>query len=197
MPRYRLVVDLATDRVVFFTDDPDQELHTDQYTALAEYEGQLPTGLEQRTSWNWRFRNQRFENTVKRPSPVSLLDQNRKSMLEFVDARVDGKLNALVPRPSRVFQHLLTLDAARLTLAQANRSTVRPSRFLTLYGLQQGLETEDTYKQADHFMQAHNELIGKVIKLEELRIRFKKEVYAATDSPSLFKVRDAVFEELK
>ena len=63
MAHYRLLIDLATDRVIWYTEDLNAQLHTDEHSVQAEYVGDLPTDMTYANAWNFVYRNKILTNT--------------------------------------------------------------------------------------------------------------------------------------
>ena len=87
----RIVVDLATDRVIWFTTDPDLDIVPEPESIICDYEGELPEGMTPVNSWNYRFRNQKvYLADPVEPRPLkSLLDNNKEEITQLLRKEVD------------------------------------------------------------------------------------------------------------
>jgi aspartyl/asparaginyl beta-hydroxylase (cupin superfamily) len=45
VPKYRLIIDLTTSCIIYFTDDAAQPLHTDEHSTQISFDGELPAGM--------------------------------------------------------------------------------------------------------------------------------------------------------
>lgn len=99
--RTKLVIDLATDRIIWFgtVDFPLDETHIDG-AAIAFYDGELPAGMRANNCWSYRFIDQK----IVRPQPKILrvlespFEASRRTLLELFDTLVDEhRLNRGVP----------------------------------------------------------------------------------------------------
>lgn len=85
MPKYRLIVDLATNRVIYYTADSQQKLYTDQYSVMAEYDAALPEDITPMNAWGFRYRDKVLTKAdIKQQERVDLLVLNRASMQTFI-----------------------------------------------------------------------------------------------------------------
>ena len=90
-----IVTQVKSNRVVYFTDDPDYAPPMDgDWYYLSHYLGDLPAEMSLRNCWRWRFNGGVFTDTkpkgVARPPRVPLLDHNRKALLQILNDKIDG-----------------------------------------------------------------------------------------------------------
>lgn len=91
--RWTIVSQCKSDRVVYFTDDPDYQppMEADWYYC-STYLGELPDGMTLRNCWGWRFRGSRFSD-AREPATdstaESLLDHNRRALLRLLKDKID------------------------------------------------------------------------------------------------------------
>lgn len=93
LSQYRFIIDLPTNRIVFYTDDLSQHLVTDEQCVIADYTGELPASMTEKNSWNYKF----YDQKIISPTPVtrqtiSITDQNRKTFIDQVTTKVNEKL---------------------------------------------------------------------------------------------------------
>lgn len=116
MPSYRLIVDLTTDRIIYFTDDASQSLTTDNHSVLATYVGDLPPGLYHNTCWSFIYRDKKIRtSTPKEPDAKPLLEALRSDTLAILAALHSSKVTQLFPPASSA----VILSEAQKVLAGA------------------------------------------------------------------------------
>jgi hypothetical protein len=59
----RLIIDIATNRVVYFTMSESEELHLNEHVILYSYHKELPSNLTLSNCWNFRLENQTLIET--------------------------------------------------------------------------------------------------------------------------------------
>lgn len=91
MSKLHLILDLATSRVVYFTNDLTIPLKTDNYTALAVYEGIIPCDMTLENCFNYRYINKELINTQTKNETISLLEQNRITIINFIQEKIREK----------------------------------------------------------------------------------------------------------
>ena len=91
MSKLHLILDLATSRVIYFTSDLSVPLKTDGYTAIAVYEGELPNNMTLDNCFNYRYVNKELVNTQTNSRPTSLIEQNRMTIINFIQEKVREK----------------------------------------------------------------------------------------------------------
>lgn len=185
MPKYQLIVDLATDRIVFFTADLEQQLYTDEHCSLALYDSELPLGMTQRNSWNYVFRNQRLTNTVVPKPAQELLELNRESMIKTVNLH-HSELKQLSFSDQLIMQQ---------TLKEAMTDIDGSSKWIELYRLKHGLET---YEDAKIAVVAHvNSEVESLYRLEKLKVDTITKLKMALTNNEIFIIRDEFLETVK
>ncbi len=88
---HTLVIDIATDRIVYFTDDPVADLFTDEYSALATYDGVLPEELTNKNCWGFIYRNKKIISPPKQAANgVKTLEQNKEWLRDYLKKKIDS-----------------------------------------------------------------------------------------------------------
>jgi len=85
---YKLAVDLATDRVIWFTSDLEFDIQTDERSAVAWYQGALPAGMTASNCWDWVLRDQQLTRSSPKPVRTTRLEQNREDALDWIRQQV-------------------------------------------------------------------------------------------------------------
>jgi hypothetical protein len=91
---YWIVSQVKSNRVVYFTDDPDYTPPVqDDWFYVSSFEGELPRAMTLRNCWRWRFNGGVFVDAGKGPPPKPaaerLLDHNRKALLRILKEKID------------------------------------------------------------------------------------------------------------
>lgn len=95
MQKLRLVIDITTSRIIYFTNDVEQSLTCDEHCVLAEHTGPVPDNLLLTNSYNWRYVNKEFVNTIIEQPTISLYDQNKTALIKHVNDNVQIKFDRL------------------------------------------------------------------------------------------------------
>lgn len=186
MAKYRLIVDLPTDRIVWFTTDLETALYTDKQSVQAEYEGELPEGMTVLNAWNYRLRNQRIEA----PNPtaaqrVPLVEQNRTSIREFVQSKFNGLINARINQTPA--QRLIEAEASQYVIGTSSPWLDFVARRDKLPNALAAALAVTAKRDADHEW---------LMQVETARTAMLERVEAAESSAELFSVRADVFSKV-
>jgi len=187
MPKLHLIIDLATNRVVYFTEDLDARLTTDEHTAIAVFEGDIPKGMNLHNCFNYRYVNKELSNTIKEPAPVeSLLEQNRKSISKFVNEKIEQKF-------AKLGLDKFQSEFYRCLLEELNHNP-DGLRFIEQFQIENNMpSTDSTLSFIQNEMQQYR---TQIIRLGILKLNWQTTVDNAKTSEELFDLRDRVFETL-
>ncbi len=96
-----LVTQYRSDRLVYFTDDPEFTMPADaDWCYLSPYVGELPQGMTLRNCWGWRFRGMAFIDArqAQPANPVkALLDHNKEALRKLLREKVDALRHSVAP----------------------------------------------------------------------------------------------------
>ncbi len=178
MPKYRLIIDLATDRVIYFTQDVEQNLFSDNNSVMASYDNELPPGMTQFNCRNFKFVNQQLINTVEQGTiPLPLLELNREALQLFADEEFRKK-TALFFLP--VTEDIMKKEAES-TLAGG-----WPGKWLELTRT----STEQTFRDlATDFLESYEKKLDLLYRLEFMKKAFKKEIDGASTNDQIFEIK--------
>lgn len=111
-----LVLNVTSDRVLFFTDDVNFTPSVSEYTWSANYEDPIPIGMTLKNCWNWRLKNGVLEEASGTlPEDLGLskeeikLKNNKKVLLTQLNEKIDKISSTFLPE-SRLdveIQHLI------------------------------------------------------------------------------------------
>ncbi|SDG96138.1 hypothetical protein [Propionivibrio dicarboxylicus] len=92
VPRYTIVSQVKSNRVVYFTDDPDYRPPTDDdWYYVSGYAGALPEAMTLRNCWGWRFNGGVFIDAREAPrqsAAEALLEANRKALMRILHEKI-------------------------------------------------------------------------------------------------------------
>jgi hypothetical protein len=177
----RLIIDIATNRVTYFTEDMEKPLALNSHLAMRDWLEPLPENMKLNNCWNWRVTGNTLENTVLPPTtPESLLDQNKKSVEQLlIDKINDARRPYFNKNTGQEWIREQRLNEARigsgpLLLAEAEATNI------------------DILTLAHDVITAHRTFSQVMIKTEERRIRFQKAIKDVTDESTLWQLRDEI-----
>ena len=85
--KIRLILDLETQRVIYFTDDFEEELSLDESVVCYDYLDELPEKLKLTNCWNWKVENNKLVHTPKeeknKPPRINIFQHNKNRSFLF------------------------------------------------------------------------------------------------------------------
>lgn len=87
----RLVLDVACNRVIYYTSDRNARLVTNQHVYIREWFEALPMGMTHENCWDWKLVGDKLLLEVNTPTtyPKTLIEHNKERMLKFLIERVN------------------------------------------------------------------------------------------------------------
>lgn len=87
----KMVLDIATMRVIYFTTDISEHLTQVDKTLIYEYDLDMPEGMTLKNCWNYRLIGNRLVNTeTNSVAPkISLVESNRQEALKMLIHRIN------------------------------------------------------------------------------------------------------------
>jgi hypothetical protein len=93
----RLILDIATMRVIYYTSDLAQNLTPADKTLVYDHEEALPKGMTLANCWNYRLVGNKLVNTESEPiKKLSLLESNRNEAQRLLVDRINQTRNKLM-----------------------------------------------------------------------------------------------------
>lgn len=180
---YRLVLDVSTMRVIYFTDNLDEVLTQSKETLFFDYVGALPADMKLSSCWNWTLQGTTLVHSV---SPVSnktttsIFDFNKQECLKYLIQRVNDARRALQPDCDlgiliRVYKHQMTYNQHDEYLdALAKINNMRTHVYVDMIR-----------RKEEEFMDA--------LKISEInREYYKRLLQECSDSETLYQLRDQI-----
>lgn len=178
MPTYRLIVDLTTDRILYFTADPLIELATDLHSVKATYEGELPAGLTTTNCWSFVYRDRKiFHPTPSAPDAEPLLDSLRSEALAVLAGVHSVKATQLFPPVSST----VILNAAHAVMAGG-----ADSEWLELLRVRPDQSQREI---AAWVIQDHAKRLERLLALEQLRRLYHAPLVVCTQAEQIKALR--------
>ena len=188
--KIRLLVDLATDRIIWYTSDLEASIQNDEHSAIAEYDGDLPAGLTLQNSWNYGYRNKQvilLNTTAAKPT---LLESNRTSIRKLLVDKINEKratINSQIRYDDYV--ELLTYNDAYAFNGLNENDLI----WLKLAAKHQDLPV---YQAAETVKFSFNEKRRVLFATEDLFLEMNKRITQATTSDELFAIRAEVMDKI-
>lgn len=190
MPKYRLIIDIATSRVIFFTSDPAVPLQTDEFSVLAEHDGEIPPDMVVNNSWRFTYKNQQFNNSLAtKPAAPTLIDKNRASLLTMANTKFDDLVRGVCEQnPGLALYESELLKEAAACVAH-EEGTIH---WLTVYKNLNG--NASMILAAQEVVDKAVARTHRVLELQRLRCSVLQEIKYATSNDQLFSIRDSILK---
>jgi hypothetical protein len=87
----RLIIDIATNRVTYFTADMEQTFTLNEHVAMRDWLEDLPADMKLGNCWNWRVEGNKLVNTEANAnaSPLPLLEQNKNKVRQLLIEKIN------------------------------------------------------------------------------------------------------------
>lgn len=196
--RYVVVSQVKSNRVVYYTDDPDYQPPTNaDWYYVSIYDGVLPAGMSLRNCWGWRFNGHGFVDAreAKTPSPEeSLLANNKKSLLKILNEKIDAVRNPFMPSCAHGdLARRAKLKEARQYLARPDGIVDKEARFKLLEAV--AVARNCSLTEAARLVVARAEEYEQVIvESERFREQMSQAIDAAKDDRTLLELRDLLLD---
>lgn len=180
---YRLVLDVNTMRVIYFTDNMDEILAHSIETLFFDYMDQLPIEMKLSNCWNWVLKGTTLVHSVEKvitDNPKTIFDFNKQECLNYLVRRINEARKPLQPDCDlgiliRVFKHQQTYN--------------QHSDYLD--GLA-SINNMSIHEYKKNLIQKENEAMT-ALKISEInREYFKRKILECTESNDLYEIRDII-----
>jgi transketolase len=93
----RLVIDIATKRIIYFTENINEQLVEVEKTIIYDYIGEWPEECRLENCWNFRLEGDKIVDTspVKKEEPKNLIEHNREQAINFLIDKINRNRNNL------------------------------------------------------------------------------------------------------
>lgn len=188
--KIRLLVDLATDRIIWYTSNLEEPIQNDDHSAIAEYDGDLPEGLTLENSWNYGFKNKEIKLLNVTQAKPTLLESNRSSIRKLLVDKVNER-RAKIKSSLRYddYIELLTYNDAYAY----NGMNLNDLIWLKLEVKHRGLQPAQAAELIKFEVSSKRSVL---FATEDLYLEMDKRITDATTNDELFAVRTEVMDKM-
>jgi hypothetical protein len=188
--KYRLLVDIATDRLIWYTTDLEAHIQNDEHSAIAEFEGTLPEGITLGNCWNYGFRNKEVILLNHPAKKVSLLESNRTSIRKFLVDKINEKRSSLTFNVRYAdYVEMLTYNDSYCY----NGTNLKDLPWLQLASKNSSLTVEQLVEKIKFDFNIKRQALYQT---EELFLEMNEKITNAQTNDELFDIRTAIFERI-
>ena len=194
---WRVVSQVKSNRVVYFTDDPDYTPPTEgDWYYISPYQGELPKAMTLRNCWGWRFNGMAFADARELPKPnlaQTLLANNKEALHKLLRDKIDAARKpyaAISPAAD-------ALRALRLQQAQSilsGQAAAEPTHSLLVSSAaSRGITIQ---VMAERTVAAHNAAQTALIESELISDEIAVAIDKATDQQQLMLLRQRLMNDI-
>ena len=186
--KYRLLIDLATDRIIWYTSDLETPINNDDHSAIAEYDGDLIEGMTLQNCWNYGYQNKVLSLFNKPAVKPTLLESNRSSIRQLLIDKINEK-RASIKFNLRYsdYVELMTYNEAQLY----NGSNLLDLQWLSL-AIKHGDAGIDTEQAIKIIKFDFNEKRNILLLTETFYLETLDQIKKATTNDELFQIRTEI-----
>jgi hypothetical protein len=179
----RLVLDISTMRVIYFTDDLNQTLHPADETLIHDFRHELPNEITLSNCWNWKLEGDKLVESISKKQNEyvpTIFELNKKECLNFLIQRVnDLRMKYQTDCEMGIFMRLYKFE----------QSFMQHSDFITMLAKVNNVFPED-YKK--NVIEKEKETM-EALKITEInREYFKEKINQCNNSEVLYEIRDHI-----
>jgi hypothetical protein len=188
--KIRLLVDLATDRIIWYTSNLEEPIQNDEHSAIAEYDGDLPEGLTLENSWNYGYRNKEVKLLNVTQAKPTLLESNRGSIRKLLVDKVNERRARI--KSSMKYDDYIELLTYNDAYAY-NGMNLDDLIWLKLEVKHRGLQPAQV---AELIKFEVSDKRSVLLATEDLYLEMDKRITNATTNDELFAVRTEVMDKI-
>ncbi len=198
-----IVCGVKTNRVMYFTDDPDYQPVTEgDWYFVSHHLGDLPRDMTLRNCWSWRFNGGIFVHAAEPTEETAerrLVDSNRAALRTLLCDRIDELRKPLAPscalgetlRAAKLAQARAYLDPCRAGDAAAEDDGA--FNLLQSLAVARGLTLAEA---AALIVSRHRDAVVAMAESERLRESFSHAIEHAVTNDDLVALRARLIEEV-
>jgi|LakMenEpi03Aug12_release.lakeMendotaPanAssembly.Ray.scaffolds.fasta_scaffold236236_1 hypothetical protein len=188
-----IVSQVKSNRVVFFTDDPEYEPPMQgDWCYASPYQGKLPKGMTLRNCWRWRFNGMAFTDAGQpraADKSATLLAHNRQTLLDLLAERIQALRQPL--EPSTLQGHELRARKRAAAKAYLAGEPAEPILLATA-----AAHNTPVAAMAHLVLALAEERDAMLAETEELRETLSVDIRRAGDQTELLKLRERIMNEV-
>lgn len=176
----RLIIDIATNRVTYFTTDMEQTFTLNEHVTMRDWLEDLPADMKLNNCWNWRIAGDKLENTEINSAPpaLSLFEQNKNKVRQLLVEKIND-----ARRP--YFSKVVGGDYIRERKLKEAQEGAGPL-------VEQIANSQ--FKQLStvcaEIIASYRKFAYVMTRTEELKLQYQKEINECKEEAVLWKIRD-------
>jgi len=178
----RLVLDLACNRVIYFTDDANARLTVNEHVYIREWLRPLPMGMELSNCWDWKLQGDSLSldlgqvDTYKK----SLLEHNKDKTLQFLTDVINYLRKDIQPT---------CLSGKELREIKYQQAIAGEGDLIESMAQTLGWDLDEVCREIRFQRQNHDYVL---IETEKLRELYKEKIFLATSNDEIYSIRDNI-----
>ena len=195
---WRVVSQVKSNRVVYFTDDPDYAPPTEgDWYYISPYQGELPKAMTLRNCWGWRFNGMAFADAREIAKPnlaQTLLTNNKEALHKLLRDKIDAARKPYAATsPAADALRALRLQQACSILGGQNAADETSHALLLGSAASRGISIQ---VMAERTIAAHDATQKALIESEVLRDEIAVAIDKATDQQQLMLLRQRLMNDI-
>lgn len=176
----RLIIDIATNRVTYFTTDMEQTFTLNQHVTMRDWLEELPAGMKLNNCWNWRIAGAALENTELNTAPatLSLFEQNKNKVRTLLIEKINE-----ARRP--YFSKSVGGDHIRQRKLKEAQEGGGP-----MIDQIANNQNKDSATVCSEIITAYRTFTYVMARTEELKYQYQKAINECTEEKVLWEIRD-------
>jgi hypothetical protein len=176
----RLIIDIATNRVTYFTTDMEQTFTLNEHVTMRDWLEDTPSDMKLNNCWNWRIEGDKLVNTEinNNPPPLTLFQQNRNKVRNLLVEKIN---DARRPYFSKAVGGDYIRDRKLKEAQEGNGPMVEQ------LANDQG---KDIATVCSEIIAAYRKFAYVMARTEELKLKYQKAINEATQDSQLWAIRD-------
>lgn len=175
----RLILDITTNRVIYFTADLQQELTLSQHVVARDWLEEIPNGMTLNNCFNWQIDGNKLVNTASAPrKPVDLFEQNKTKVKQLLIEKIN---DARRPYFSKAVGGDYIRDR-KLKEAQEGKGELIEQIASS--------QRKTTAQVCAEIIAAYRKFSYVMVRTEELKLHYEKAINDTTTESVLWAIRD-------
>ena len=196
-----IVTQVKSNRIVYFTDDPDYTPTTEgDWYFVTHYLGSLPDGMTLANCWGWRFNGGTFadarESAAREPHEA-LLESNRRALLKLLRQKVDQAREKWAPTCSMgdVLRQRKLEEARRYRSTRSEPSASGQDDDFELLRSVATTQSLTMDEAADLVLRLDREMLQSLTHSEQVREHYARAIRSASTQDELIQLRRNLLSE--
>jgi len=176
----RLIIDIATNRVTYFTTDMEQTFTLNEHVTMRDWLEDLPADMKLNNCWNWRIAGNKLENTELNTAPpaLSLFEQNKNKVRNLLIEKIN---DARRPYFSKAVGGDYIRDRKLKEAQEGNGPLIEQIA---------NSQFKDLATVCSEIIAAYRKFAHVMARTEELKFQYQKAINECTEETKLWQIRD-------